>query len=224
MRSYEIPFAEEYKNDLGNLEYSKEEPVSPSEEPVNDKASRRVSFQLEDLPPSQHLRKGRRFDQTARWLCLPMIPLSAQLIIASLLTSGFFTSSDVTQPDVSSIYHFCVLCVIRFVLTAGTLYFINKMRLNCVRGILHVLAWNVVMCCQSLAHRNRWSIKKNWTQRKNHPPFIYSSATKKLLQMHVFIIVKSCIYIYIYNTSFMTPRSMFYNIYYTCVQRAIVFI
>lgn len=57
---------EEYKNDLGNLEYSKEEPVSPSEEPVNDKASRRVSFQLEDLPPSQHLRKGRRFDQTAR--------------------------------------------------------------------------------------------------------------------------------------------------------------
>lgn len=66
MRSYEIPFAEEYKNDLGNLEYSKEEPVSPSEEPVNDKASRRVSFQLEDLPPSQHLRKGRRFDQTAR--------------------------------------------------------------------------------------------------------------------------------------------------------------
>lgn len=106
MRSFEIWFAEEYKNDLGNLEYSKEEPVSPSEEPVNDKASRRVSFQLEDLPPSQHLRKGRRFDQTARWLCLPMIPLSAQLIIASLLTSGFFTNSDVIQPDVSLIYHF----------------------------------------------------------------------------------------------------------------------
>lgn len=123
MRSFEIWFAEEYKNDLGNLEYSKEEPVSPSEEPVNDKASRRVSFQLEDLPPSQHLRKGRRFDQTARWLCLPMIPLSAQLIIASLLTSGFLTNSDVIQPDVSLIYHFlCVLCVIQFVLTAGTLF------------------------------------------------------------------------------------------------------
>lgn len=111
MRSFEIWFAEEYKNDLGNLEYSKEEPVSPSEEPVNDKASRRVSFQLEDLPPSQHLRKGRRFDQTARWLCLPMIPLYAQLIIASLLTSGFLTNSDVIQPDVSLMHHFlCFVC------------------------------------------------------------------------------------------------------------------
>ncbi|XP_061181751.1 uncharacterized protein LOC133190256 [Saccostrea echinata] len=51
---------EDYKNDLGHLEYSKEEQTSTQEEP-NDKASRRVSFQLEDLPPSQHLRKGRRY-------------------------------------------------------------------------------------------------------------------------------------------------------------------
>lgn len=174
MRSFEIWFAEEYKHDLGNLEYSKDEPVSPSEEPVNDKASRRVSFQLEDLPPSQHLRKGRRFDQTARWLCLPMIPLSAQLIIASLLTSGFLTNSDVIQPDVSLIYHFlCVLCVIQFVLTAGTLFFINKMRLNCVRGLLHVLAWNVVMCCHSLAHKNRWSIKTEHREKTIRRLYIY---------------------------------------------------
>lgn len=176
MRSFEIWFAEEYKNDLGNLEYSKEEPVSPSEEPVNDKASRRVSFQLEDLPPSQHLRKGRRFDQTARWLCLPMIPLSAQLIIASLLTSGFFTNSDVIQPDVSLIYHFlCVLCVIfnLFWPRELCLFFINKMRLNCVRGILHVLAWNVVMCCHSLAHKNRWSIKTEHREKTIRPLYIY---------------------------------------------------
>lgn len=175
MRSFEIWFAEEYKNDLGNLEYSKEEPVSPSEEPVNDKASRRVSFQLEDLPPSQHLRKGRRFDQTARWLCLPMIPLSAQLIIASLLTSGFFYQQWRHTAWCFSYVSFFVFCVSfnLFWPRELCLFFINKMRLNCVRGILHVLAWNVVMCCHSLAHKNRWSIKTEHREKTIRRLYIY---------------------------------------------------
>lgn len=46
---FEIWFVEEYKNDLGNLEYFKEELVFFLEELVNDKVFRWVFFQLEDF-------------------------------------------------------------------------------------------------------------------------------------------------------------------------------
>lgn len=96
---------------------------------------------------------------------------------------------------------FCVFCVSfnLFWPRELCLFFINKMRLNCVRGILHVLAWNVVMCCHSLAHKNRWSIKTEHREKTIRPLsiYIYSFATKKLLQVHdiVFVNVKSGIYI-----------------------------
>ncbi|XP_062592723.1 LOW QUALITY PROTEIN: DNA excision repair protein ERCC-6-like 2 [Saccostrea cucullata] len=57
---------EDYKNDLGNLEYSKEEPISPPEEPTNDKASRYTDGDFHHLKRSRIGKVPRQYSLGTR--------------------------------------------------------------------------------------------------------------------------------------------------------------